>query len=90
MENLAPLLLKSKLEGSDIKTQTEVLFGIQSAGNSSNDDQYYFRVFEILHDLLSPEVYFEWESDTSRQMDTKEITMVRGARDFLEWLRSEK
>jgi hypothetical protein len=38
-------------------------------------------------EVVEEEVFFQWEQDESRLTDSKEVVMVRGARDFLKWLR---
>lgn len=53
-------------------------------------DQFFRRIFDLVYDtdVVDEKVFGQWEQDETRQSDTKEVTMVRGARDFLSWLRT--
>jgi hypothetical protein len=53
-------------------------------------ERYFYRIFDILYDLdlVTEDAFLAWEQDLSRETDSKEVTMVRGGRQFLEWLKN--
>ena len=73
------------------RLQLEIIYAIHkfgTAGEPKEVDRYFHYAFETLYDLevIDEAAFKVWQSDSTRQMDTKEIVMIRGAREFLKWL----
>lgn len=95
-----PLIVAPEERALTTRLQLEVLFTVQhlcsggakppSSATFKCDDTYCRRVFELLYELevVDEESFLAWEREETRMRDTKEVMMVRGARDFLEWLRT--
>lgn len=73
--------------------QLQILFSAQQIGNmdplKSNDDQYFRRLFEALYEaeVVDEQTFLKWE-EGNEQLETKGLTMARGAKEFLQWLKT--